>query len=245
MQSARLARALALVKVPRILMEKRRQHSAADHDVRETGRIRRPESLRITLGALLIVRSVRRLVDSGEKEVTSNTDYVGGGSKSELVFQLGRERHRILVIDDIKVGNHPQDTLLLCRRHLLTSELLDRHSDHRSLYDRYCELDISHFEGLTRLEDDWRRGPVCKPFGADSDLIRNSRIEISQSKRPCFVASDQVVPARSGSKKFDDSPGNSGVFRISDGAGNASPLRRGGVDLAQYSKREQTNKKNP
>jgi len=43
------------------------------------GGIRRPESLSITLGTLLIVRSVRRLVDSGEKEVTSNAEMLQHG----------------------------------------------------------------------------------------------------------------------------------------------------------------------
>src|SRR5258707_15224716 len=103
-------------------MEQRRQHRAADHDVREAGSIRGPEALRITLGALLIVRSVRRLVDSGEKEITENTDNIGGGPKSELVFQPGRKRHRILVIGDIKIRNHPEDALLLCFGNLLTSD---------------------------------------------------------------------------------------------------------------------------
>jgi hypothetical protein len=98
-----LLRARALVEVARVLIQNGRQDGAADHDIGEAIGIGSPKTLSITFGTLLIVRaSVRCLIDSCEHEVAGDTDYISGGFKSELVFQLRRKRHGVLVIDDIK-----------------------------------------------------------------------------------------------------------------------------------------------
>jgi hypothetical protein len=60
-----------------------------------------------------------------------------------------------------------------------------------------------------------------------------------------LIAGGSVISARSRSKNFDHGPGNSGVLSIRDCAGDASPLRLEGIDLAQCCKRDKTNKKSP
>ena len=90
MHRARPSGTCALVEVTWVLMQKGRKDAAADHHVGEALRIGSPEALAVTLGALLIVGSIRCLIDSCEDNVAGDTDWIGGSPEGELILQLLR-----------------------------------------------------------------------------------------------------------------------------------------------------------
>ena len=134
MNQARPPRARTLVEVARILVQQRSQNGVADHNVGEAISISSPKALTKTLCTLLVVGSISCLINPCEEDVAGDTDWIGGGSKREFILQLRRKRHGVLVIDNKKVGNNAQNSLLLFCLNLLSSELLDRESDHRRLH---------------------------------------------------------------------------------------------------------------
>src|ERR1700722_5298090 len=211
-------------------MQKRGQHRVADHNVGGAVSIGGPEALTITFCTLLIVRSISRLPNSCKGKVATDIYCVGSSSKSELILQLRRKRHGVLVIDNKKVRNNAQNSLFLFCLNLLSGELLGSEGDHRSLYHRYLELDVGHLQRLTRLENDGRRVPICESLCLDRDLISDRRIEVFELERSRFICLETPLFARSGSINCNRCPGNSGVVNVSHGTADASALRLGRID---------------
>jgi hypothetical protein len=90
-QSAKLICARALVEVARVLVQKRWQDGAADHDVGEGVGIGRAKALAVTLRTLAVVRVVCRLVDAGKRSYADDGNRIEKDLGGELELQLGGE----------------------------------------------------------------------------------------------------------------------------------------------------------
>src|SRR6202000_27664 len=88
---ARPVCARALVEVARVLMQNRGQNRSADYDIRQPIRIVGPKALAVTLPALLVAGSIRRLIDGCDKNVARNGHGVSHWLQCELKFQLRGE----------------------------------------------------------------------------------------------------------------------------------------------------------
>src|SRR3954469_4227172 len=84
---ARSRAAGALVKVPRILSEQRRQRDIADHRARDTRRIERRVSFRIAIAAAAeAAEVVARLLNTGDHSGSGEGDGIDDGSPGEVKF---------------------------------------------------------------------------------------------------------------------------------------------------------------
>jgi hypothetical protein len=90
-QRARLVGARALVEVARVLVQKRWQDGAADHDVGEAVGIGRAKALAVTLRTLAVVGVVCRLVDAGKRRYADDCNRIEKDLGGELELQLGGE----------------------------------------------------------------------------------------------------------------------------------------------------------
>ena len=124
MQSARLLCARALVEVARVLVQKRWQDGAADHDVGSAVGIGSAKALSVTLRTLAVVGDVSRLIDAGKRGYAEDGNRIEKDLGGELELQLRRKRRGVVIIDDVEIGDDAENALLLLDLDLLGGDLL-------------------------------------------------------------------------------------------------------------------------
>ena len=123
MQSTRFIRAGALVVVARVLVKKRWQDGAADHDVRKAVGGGRAKAFAVTLPPLLVVGNIRRLVDPGKHGHSEDSYGIGRSLQREPELEFRCERRGVVIVDNIEIRKNPENTLLLLDLDLLGSNL--------------------------------------------------------------------------------------------------------------------------
>src|SRR5580704_8364953 len=106
MKQAGFRRSRTLVKVARVLVEKRWQDRPADHDVGEAVRGDSAKPLAIALCALLVVRGVTRLIEAGDEAYAENGDRINGDPERKLELELCRHRRRIWIVIGIEIRKY-------------------------------------------------------------------------------------------------------------------------------------------
>src|SRR5580692_8605561 len=105
MQSAGLLCSRSLIEVARILVQKRGEQSAPNHDRRELVGIDGAKSLTVTLRTLNVSGVPRRLPGSSKHGHTDRGKRVTDGSKGEIEFKLRIERGGIGIVYFKKIGD--------------------------------------------------------------------------------------------------------------------------------------------
>src|SRR5947199_10570189 len=123
-ESARLVCARALEEVTRVLVQKRWQDGAADHDVGKAVGSDSAIALAVTLQTLRVVGSVPGLVDAGKNTYPDDGNRIGAGLKCELELQLRCQRPSVVIIDDVEIAEDAKNPPLLLDRDLLDGDLL-------------------------------------------------------------------------------------------------------------------------
>src|SRR5271166_41337 len=88
MLQARCCRSRALIEIARILMQNRREDSAADQNVAHSVRRFCAKTLAVSFGALYIVRAIRGLFDAGHECHSRYCNRISGDLHRELKLQL-------------------------------------------------------------------------------------------------------------------------------------------------------------
>jgi hypothetical protein len=157
-QSTRLACARALVEVAWILVQKRWQYGAADHDVGKAVGIGRTEALAVTLRILAAVGIVCCLIDAGKRGYADDGNRIEEDPGGELELQLRGKRSGIVMVDDVEIGNDAENALLLFGLDLLGGDLLGRSSrgSHNDCRERLSDMEFAAGQDcvLAWLEDD-------------------------------------------------------------------------------------------
>jgi hypothetical protein len=113
MESARLLGACALIEVARVLVQKRWQDGAADHDVGNAAGVGSAKALSVTLRTLAVVGDISCLVDAGDCGCPEDRNRIKQNFGGELELQLRRERSSVAIIDDVEIGDEAENALLL------------------------------------------------------------------------------------------------------------------------------------
>src|SRR5437899_7231048 len=151
-ESARLVCARALEEVTRVLVQKRWQDGAADHDVGKAVGSDSAIALAVTLQTLRVVGSVPGLVDAGKNTYPDDGNRIGAGLKCELELQLRCQRRSVVIIDDVEIGEDAKNPLLLLDPDLLDGDLFGgiihryrgHHLDRKSTRLNSSHLGISY-----------------------------------------------------------------------------------------------------
>jgi hypothetical protein len=84
-----------------------------------------PKALTVALCTLDVVGVAGRLVDAGRAESRSGEgNRIDGDPEGQLELQLRRERHGIVIIDDVEIGDDAENALLLLYLDLFDGDLL-------------------------------------------------------------------------------------------------------------------------
>ena len=191
MERARARRARALVVVARILMQQSRQHRAAQNQIGESVGVHRAKSLTVAFRALLIIRRIAGLVHAGQRGGAHNVYRVNQHAPRQLVLQLGRQRHGILVVHHVKIRNESKHALLLGHLNLFQRNLLVRPRDgNRSCLAQNRHAPLRHDVELARVQRDVVRGPRDKALRAHRNAVWKARFQ------PCKAKSTVAVGGR-------------------------------------------------
>src|SRR5260370_15721192 len=209
MDSAGLLCTRALVKVAGILVQKRWQDSAANHDLREAVGVVCTKPLAEALRTLNVIGCVRRLSDSGKNGYPGHGEWVSGESEGQTEFKLRTKRRGTGTIHFEEIGDDAKTALLLLDLDLLNGHLIGTLGAHSNggLHLFNPEFaNVQHFV-LAQVEDEDGGCPVCKARGADGDVIRDSRLYIVDFKEPITVrrnrapiAGDQPLQSNAGTR---------------------------------------------
>src|SRR5262249_12915242 len=143
------------VEVAWILVQKRWQKSAANHDVSDGVGSIGTEPFAETLHSLTVIGSICRLLGAGKHCYDGPVNWIGDFLKGEGEFQLRRERFWVRVIDGIEVGDDAKDPLLQLRLDLLGGNFLGgiTHID-GGLHLCESEFAACYYFVLSRLKHD-------------------------------------------------------------------------------------------
>src|SRR6202030_3651093 len=209
MDSAGLLCTRALIEVAGILVQKRWQDSAANHDLREAVGVVCTKPLAEALRTLNVIGRFRRLSDSGKNGDPGHGKWVCGESEGETEFKLRTKRREIGTIHLEEIGDNAKTALLLLDLDLLNGDLigtLGAHSNGRLHLFNPVFANVQEFV-LARVEDEDGGCPVCKSRGADGDVIRDSRLYIADFKEPIIgrryraaIGGDRALENNGGTK---------------------------------------------
>src|SRR5437660_48703 len=207
-ESARLVCARALEEVTRVLVQKRWQDGAADHDVGKAVGSDSAIALAVTLQTLRVVGSVPGLVDTGKNTYPDDGNRIGAGLKCELELQLRCQRRSVVIIDDVEIGEDAKNPLLLLDPDLLDGDLFGG-IIHRYRGHHLCDVEFAARQDyvLAWINDDGRRGPGCKSVRGDADAI-SSWFETFEFKESVVVRHHRAWISGDGTLKNDGGASN-------------------------------------
>src|SRR5579872_317157 len=188
MESARHLCAIALIKVARILVQKRWENSACNHDSRNLICIAGTKPRAETLHTAPVIGCAAHLFASRKQSYPGGGPWVDDGFESETEFQPCSQRRRIGNVDGEEIGNQTKNALGLRHLDLLDGDLLSRLRAHCNAGLHFINPEVADRKGLVLagIEAE-HRSPVCKTFGADGDLIRNFWFQIADFKKPPII----------------------------------------------------------
>src|SRR5579863_572773 len=180
--------ASTLIKVARVLAQKRWQDSASNHDARKLVCIVGTKPLAVSLHTATVIGSASRLVASGKQSYPGGGAWVDDGFEGELELQLCSQRCGIGNVDGEEIGNQAKNALGFRHLDLLDGGLLSRLGAYRNAGLHFINPELADRQGfvLARIENE-HGGPVCKPFGTDGDVIRNSWFHIADFIKSAIV----------------------------------------------------------
>src|SRR5487761_491179 len=132
MESAGLPCTRALIVVAGILVQKRWQDSAPNHDVRELVGIVGTKPLGETPSALNVIGGACRLPDSSKHGYPGRGKRVSDDSQGEAEFKPRSKRRGIGTIHFEEIGDDAKSALLLLDLYLLNGDLLRALRGHRN-----------------------------------------------------------------------------------------------------------------
>ncbi len=187
MQSARFVSAAPLVVVAGVLVQKRWQNSATDHDVGEPVGGYRAKALAVTDCPLLIVWSASRLIDPGKRCDTKDRDHIARSSHCQVKLQFSGEWRGTGVVNHVKVRDDAESALRFLDLDLLGGDFYRRIAHvHRSCRRRDLQLAVRQNEVLAGTEDNARRIPIGKSLGGDDHII-GSGSQLMELESPVVI----------------------------------------------------------
>src|SRR3984957_1706950 len=123
MANSGTGRACFLIEVARVLVQKRWQYGAADHDVGKTIGGGCAKALSICPPTLAVIQTISSLSSSGDQEGSGRGDWIGGDFQGQLEFHSRGQWRWVALIRNVKVRNDSEHALLLLTLELLSCDL--------------------------------------------------------------------------------------------------------------------------
>jgi hypothetical protein len=148
-----------------------------------------------------------------------------------------------VTIDNVEIGDHAENALLLRELNLFGGDLIGR------IGHRYGGQGIGDFESGTRqdyevpwLHDDGGRDPICESLGIDADVI-GPWIDIVEFKEAVVIRDRRARISEGRAFENNIGPGNDAVVGVDHSVGDTSLLRLWDAKVLSRQRRGQRNRR--